>query len=216
MDFTKKSKVKFWVLIMNLYEMKNYLIKRFEETGYVPGFPSGVHKMTFMPDTVHKANIGIFYPGYKNTSGVKSYDYCVKFHASKYDSQFEPVTHEKIMENFAAVVYNNPSLTNLAIDLLCDISHSWENVQIEKYNELEFPDFTVGELIECICYIAVQEEINYPQEKNFLGYKRPFYSYLESIYASNGSGIIDFAVAIKRCNSNRRFVGLSNINYSII
>ncbi len=170
---------------------------------------SQLYTSSIQVPTVHHANIIIDFPGYKSIRG-STYDYCVRLNGIA-------VSHEDILNEIYHHICMAPENSRLMETLLHDVSQNWENVNLDLYQQLQFVDYTLEEFVESVCYISVQEEINYPREKRYDGYKRPFYSYLEAIYAANGSNLVTYDYAAARCRAkNWRFVPLPGIPYSII
>ncbi len=154
-------------------------------------------------------SLHIKFPGYKATANKP--DYLVQLDKNGTSTN---VSHEDIMCDLYDYVMMAPVANgHLAILLLSEIYSNWEDFDTSKFQPIKFNNFTLEEIIECICYISIQEEINYPQQKGYSGCKRPFYSYIEAIYAGNGSNLITMADAIHRCNSKLRFSPIPRIKY---
>lgn len=119
--------------------------------------------------------IAMRYPGYKTTS-TKS-DYCVVLVTGEVE---ESISHVEIMndlyrkttqENYAYMKRYLEDIARYGIDI--DIPDILFNVEGEG--------FSFQELTNLIFYIAIQEDINYPNTYH-QGRKMCFYRYLESIY----------------------------------
>ena len=68
------------------------------------------------------------------------------------------------------------------------ISRIWKAHGNKSYNKFgNFFDLTMEELLSCIKWIVLQEDINYPIAKNFEGRKMPFARYLEAIFITKNS-----------------------------
>ncbi len=192
--------------------MLNYLLELFNYCGYIPS--KIVNNSQLLTNEVRvpvnfPSEIVIAFPGYKSIRG-NTYDYRVSLNGIA-------ISHENIMNEIYHHVKMSPENYHLMEALLRDISQNWENINLNKYSQLQFVDYTLGDFVECICYISVQEEINYPRQRGYDGYKRPFYSYLEAIYAANGSNCVSYEEAIARCRAKKqRFQPLPGIPYSII
>lgn len=197
---------------MNLNEMRDYLMELFNYAGYIPSEIVNSNQLLtneVQVSVAFPADIVIAFPGYKSIRG-NTYDYRVSLDGVA-------VSHEDVMNEIYHYVNTSPENSQLMEALLSDISRNWENINLENYNQLQFPDYTLGEFVECICYISAQEEINYPSQRGYDGYKRPFYSYLEAIYAANGSNRVTYDLAVARCRAKKqRFIPLVGIPYDII
>ena len=196
---------------MTLNQMINYLTNLFAYCSYVPTNVTNRNQLysnSVQVPVTHAASIVITFPGYKSIRG-NTYDYVVSLNGKN-------IAHADIMDEIYNQIILSPMNANLMENLLADVSNNWENICLSNYQQLQFIRFTLEEFIECICYISVQEEINYPRQKNYDGYKRPFYSYLEAIYAANGSNLVTYSLALSRCNGTKRFAPLAGIPYNII
>lgn len=198
---------------MNLDQMQSYLMGIFNQYSYNPrgGNVGPLHVNQVPVQCIFNASIEISFPGYKSFSG--RHDYLVKLNQN---GNLWNVSHDDIMDEIYATVSQNPALGTIVESLLSDISHNWENINLNNYSSLSFPNLSLDEFVECICYISVQEEINYPTVKGYDGYKRPFYSYLEAVYSAYSNPIVSFSIAKSRCNSNYRFNPIEGIPYNII
>jgi hypothetical protein len=114
--------------------------------------------------------------------------------------------------------------TNLLSMYMPGNSTSKETMQIlhkiheeigKKYNsEGNQWDFEIEELYTAIGWIALQEDVNYPQEKGYEGRRMPFSRYLEAIqYAAEEKQI---KTIIWRALSHGRPKNLKDVDYSII
>lgn len=161
--------------------------------------------------TIFPANIWIEYPGYKNI-----HDFVVKFSNNNFFNM--PIKHSHIVKELYDSVLANPHLINDYYNFVIDVANNWEHVNLLNHPNIYFNNFTTGEVVEVMCYISAQEEINYPRLRGKDGYKRPFYSYLEGIYAAIASPTFTLQAAIARCNARVRFQGLQNTNipYNLI
>lgn len=119
--------------------------------------------------------LAIRYPGYKTTK--TKCDYCVYL----VDEEGEhPISHVEIMND----LYNKTTAYNFQhmkryIEQVATVGR---NVNID---ETLIPAFKQGfpfeVLTDLMFYIAIQEDINYPNDR-FQGRKMCFYRYLEAIY----------------------------------
>jgi len=180
---------------MNLIQMQNYLVLQFKKNSYIYNNANNIPNHTLRirnAPVVLNANITISYPGTK-----KGYDYLVLLNTNW------AVSHEDIMNEIVQAINKHNVPFSAIENLLIDISYNWENVNIMNYQNITFDRMTLSEFIETICYISTQEEMNYPREKNYDGYKRPFYSYLEALYST--TKVLTLTKAIIRCKTNSRF-----------
>ncbi len=198
---------------MNLLQMQNYLLNNFNQNGYYLGNPNNLqfHAVQMNVQCQLNANINVSFPGYKSVGNT--YDYLVELNKN---GMLWKVSHEDIMRDIYMVVSQNNQLGPIIEQLLSDISRYWENINVNNYSRLVFPNFSVEEFIECICYISTQEEINYPRSKGYDGYMRPFYSYLEAVYSAYNQPLVTINNAITRCNAKKRFTPIQGIPYGNI
>lgn len=117
----------------------------------------------------------IRYPGYKTTQ--TRCDYCVYL----VDRREEyPISHVEIMKD----LYNKTTQFNFEYmkRYIEDVAKIGRNVRIEHSLERAFDKgFTFEQLTDLMFYIAIQEDINYP-DAHYQGRKMCFYRYLEAIY----------------------------------
>lgn len=184
--------------------MLQNLINIFHQNNYYPANINQITRMTLPMPVVYNANITVSFPGYK-TRGRNSYDYLVQLNGVS-------VAHIDIMNEIYNQIMMNPGDAQLMENLLIDIANNWEDLDLMPYRGLIFTFCTLEEFVECICYISIQEEINYPSSSGYDGYKRPFYSYLEALDAAINRNAGMFQIAIARCTSTKRFVPLPNPN----
>ena len=69
--------------------------------------------------------------------------------------------------------------------LISRVQKAHGNKIYNKYGN--FFDLTVEELLSCIKWIVLQEDINYPLARNFEGRKMPFARYIETIFVTQNS-----------------------------
>lgn len=74
-------------------------------------------------------------------------------------------------------------------------------------------DLTIEELFKCIKWIVIQEDINYPISKGFLGRKMPYGRYLEAIHVLEGKGY-SLQDVIQRALSHLRPQKWPDMDYS--
>ena len=119
--------------------------------------------------------MAINYPGYKTTRA--KCDYCVYL----VDEDGEhPISHVEIMTD----LYNKTTMQNYKhmkqyIEDVATIGRDI-NIDISLLSAFEY-GFSFEVLTDLMFYIAIQEDINYPEER-FQGRKMCFYRYLEAIY----------------------------------
>lgn len=194
---------------MNLYDMINYLRECFSNASYL----DQKYSFNFRAETIYDVEITISYPGYKATSFFC--DYVVWL-----NNQFgnRNLSHVDIMNEFYESASNDNQNIELYNEFLIDISKYWEEIDLSKYSRISFPTLSKEEMLEVICYIAAQEEMNYPSRGRCLGYKRPFYSYLEAINAASSTPDITIEEALDRGVSRGSFekIPTFNIPYSRI
>lgn len=184
---------------MDLQQMMNYI------QGYTNTVTPNTIRYFYSQQvhTIFPANICIEYPG-KKQSG----DYLVKFTNSNFN--YQAIFHSDIVEELFDMVVANPNLINDYYDFVIDVANNWEHINLQNHPNICFNNFTNGEMVELMCYISAQEEINYPRTKGYDGYKRPFYSYLEGIYAAIAGPTFTLQDAIDRCEAQVRFQSLPN------
>ena len=195
---------------MNRMQMQQNLINTFHQHNYYPANINQIPRITLQMPVVHNANITVSFPGYKSR-GRNSYDYLVQLNGAS-------VAHLDIMHEIYGQIINNPGDAQVMENLLIDISNNWENINLAPYRGLNFTFCTLEGFVECICYISIQEEINYPSTSGYDGYKRPFYSYLEALYSAIYNNPAMFQASLARCKANARLVWLPdpNIPYASI
>ncbi len=119
--------------------------------------------------------LAIRYPGYKTTK--TKCDYCVYL----VDSRGEhPISHIEIMND----LYDKTTEYNFEYmkRYVEDVAKIGRNVRVERNLEPVFDKgFSFEQLTDLMFYIAIQEDINYP-EKFYQGRKMCFFRYLEAIY----------------------------------
>lgn len=82
------------------------------------------------------------------------------------------------------------------------------------YNKCgNFFDLTMEELLSCIKWIVLQEDINYPIARNFEGRKMPFARYLETIFITQNSSH-SLEEVIKRALAHSRPKQWREMDYS--
>ena len=74
-------------------------------------------------------------------------------------------------------------------------------------------DLTLEELFKSIKWIVIQEDINYPISKGYLGRKMPYGRYLEAIHVLEGNGY-SLQEVIQRALSHYRPQKWANMDYS--
>lgn len=192
---------------MDLQQMMNY-IQGYTNT-VTPN--TNVYSNIQQMPTMFPANIWIEYPGYKNIR-----DFVVKFSNNNFTNV--PIKHSDIVSELYYMVSANPNMINKYYDFVIDVANNWEHINLQNHPNIYFNNFTTEEVVEIMCYISTQEEINYPRTNGYDGYKRPFYSYLEGIYAAIAGPSFPLQAAILRCNAKVRFQQLQNasIPYHLI
>lgn len=122
--------------------------------------------------------LAIRYPGYKTTN--QKCDYCVYLVEGSIE---KPISHVEIMED----LYNKGTETNFSHlkKYVEDVARIGKDIKEEYYEDIDFnKGFSFKELTDLMFYIAIQEDINYP-ELHYQGRKMCFYRYLEAIYCKN-------------------------------
>lgn len=188
---------------MDLKHMVDYLNLYFKNNQIY----NDLHSNMFKPQMLYDVNLRILFPGYKSTPF--HVDYLVQLNGCN-------ISHDEIMEELYNYCCSNQNNINTIMELISDISHNWEEIDLNVYKIVEFEKYSLEEFLETICYISAQEEINYPRNKGYEGYKRPFYSYLEAIYAAMNEPVISIEDAISRCKLKARFYPKPEIDYTII
>ncbi len=119
--------------------------------------------------------LAIRYPGYKTTQA--KCDYCVYLVDSKGE---HPISHIEIMND----LYDKTTKYNFEYmkRYVEDVAKTGKDVRIEHSLERFFDKgFSFEQLTDLMFYIAIQEDINYP-ERYYQGRKMCFFRYLEAIY----------------------------------
>lgn len=121
------------------------------------------------------SQLAIRYPGYKTTRN--KCDYCVYL----VDEDGEhPISHVEIMYD----LYDKTTMQNYQYmkQYIEDVAIAGRNVNIHTSLFEAFEHgFSFEKLTDLMFYIALQEDINYPEER-FQGRKMCFYRYLEAVY----------------------------------
>lgn len=121
------------------------------------------------------SQLAIRYPGYKTTRD--KCDYCVYL----VDEDGEhPISHVEIMDD----LYNKTTIQNYDYmkKYIEDVAAIGRDVTMHTSLFEAFEHgFSFEKLTDLMFYIAIQEDINYPEER-FQGRKMCFYRYLEAIY----------------------------------
>lgn len=120
--------------------------------------------------------LAIRYPGYKTTSS--KCDFCVYLVDNNGEKS---ISHVEIMND----LYNKTTMRNYQymkryIEDVATIGRN-ANIPISLYYEYGNNGFSFEKLTDLMFYIALQEDINYP-EVRFQGRKMCFYRYLEAVY----------------------------------
>ena len=119
--------------------------------------------------------IAIRYPGYKTTS--TKCDYCVYL----VDENGEhPISHVEIMQD----LYNKTTLQNYEYmkKYIEGVAQCGKDIDISDLQVTSDDNgFSIEELTFLMFYIAIQEDINYPEQR-YEGRKMCFYRYLEAVY----------------------------------
>lgn len=158
--------------------------------------------------------LAIRYPGYKTTS--KKCDYCVYL----VDLNGEhPISHVEIMYD----LYNKTTRKNYLSmrKYIEDVARCGKRIDVCSYPGIPFDKgFTFKELTGLMFYIAIQEDINYPDSR-YQGRKMCFYRYIEAIYCKvNHNHSIEEAIKKATAKgyipSNWRDVGDLYNNISLI
>lgn len=119
--------------------------------------------------------LAIRYPGYKTTE--RKCDYCVYLVDEKGE---HPISHVEIMTD----LYNKTTVQNFKYmkKYIEDVAKIGRNISVDCVLAPVFDNgFSFEQLTDLMFYIAIQEDINYP-EARYQGRKMCFYRYLEAIY----------------------------------
>lgn len=133
--------------------------------------------------------LGIKYPGYKTSA--RRCDYCVYL---RDDGGEHPISHVEIMKD----LYNKTSMQNYPymkryIEEVATIGRE-VNMPASLFHTFE-RGYSFEKLTDLMFYIAIQEDINYPDAK-YQGRKMCFYRYLEAVYCKvNDNHKIEEAIA---------------------
>ncbi len=95
--------------------------------------------------------------------------------------------------------------------LISRVQKAHGNKGYNKYGN--FADLTIEELLSCIKWIVLQEDINYPIARNFEGRKMPFARYLETIFITQNSSH-SLEEVIKRALAHSRPKQWREMDYS--
>lgn len=120
-------------------------------------------------------NLIIKYPGYKTTR--TKCDYCVYLADEKSEN---PVSHIEIMQDlYAKTTVQNYRHMRRYVEA---VATEGKDIAIpDLLQESDMGVFSFEELTALMFYIAIQEDINYP-ETCYDGRKMCFYRYLEAVY----------------------------------
>lgn len=121
------------------------------------------------------SKLAIRYPGYKTTQ--TKCDYCVYLVNERGE---HPISHVEIMKD----LYNKTTKYNFEYmkTYIENVAKKGRDVRIENSLESAFNmGFSFEQLTDLMFYIAIQEDINYP-EARYQGRKMCFYRYLEAVY----------------------------------
>lgn len=123
----------------------------------------------------NEKKLAIRYPGYKTKEG--KCDYCV-YLVDKNGEQ--PISHVDIMQD----LYDKANETNYMYlkKYLEDVARNGKDIDFSNYAHICFDKgFNFQELTGLMFYIAIQEDINYP-DVYYQGRKMCFYRYIEAVY----------------------------------
>ena len=132
--------------------------------------------------------LAIRFPGYKTTKNRT--DYCVYLVE---ETNEKPISHIEIMCD----LYNKTTKDNYEVvkKYIEEIAIRGRDISKSEYSQIDFGigfDFDV--LTDLMFYIAIQEDINYPDAR-YQGRKMCFKRYLEAIYCKvNGKYILQNAI----------------------
>lgn len=119
--------------------------------------------------------LAIRYPGYKTTR--TKCDYCV--YLVDYEGE-KPISHTEIMND----LYHKTTEGNYndVINYVENVASVGLEINEQDYMDIDFSNgFDFKELTGLMFYIAIQEDINYPEQR-YQGRKMCFYRYLEAVY----------------------------------
>lgn len=119
--------------------------------------------------------LAIRYPGYKTTK--TKCDYCVYLVEGGVE---KPVSHIEIMQDlYEKTTLQNYKTMKSYIEAVAEFGKGIPVV--ETLQDFTGKGFSFEELTSLMFYIAIQEDINYP-EQYYQGRKMCFYRYLEAVY----------------------------------
>lgn len=164
---------------MGYFEEKQRIIDYITDDGVIIELtPSKDNEKAYYQELATYADmtkLAIRYPGYKTTQ--TKCDYCVYL----VDGRGEhPISHVEIMNDlYDKTTKNNFEYMKSYVE---DVAKIGRNVRIDPGLESAFnKGFSFEQLTDLMFYIAIQEDINYP-EVRYQGRKMCFYRYLEAVY----------------------------------
>ena len=129
--------------------------------------------------------VGMEFPGYKTCYPQGKYDYAV--FVRKNNKEWK-VSHKEIVRDLyrKALLLKNSGKIDLLYDFIFNLSTLADKLNLSSYTEIDTlcnsqNGFQIEELKYIISLVALQEDINYPQQQGKLGRKMCFYKYCEAI-----------------------------------
>lgn len=227
---------------MNYQLSKNYLLNIFQKNNFTKNVRNRRTNVSqvVVETCSNETQISISFPGYKaSISGSKVvYDYRVNITKN---GKTMVLSHTNIITDIYNKIKNGGMSSENLKDILVEGSQEGDidlaNVTIrlsyiptkppqtlisrvkvahgnKPYNQYGNSfDLTIEELLSCIKWIVLQEDINYPIENNYEGRRMPFARYLETIFITqnNSHSLED---VISRALTHLRPKQWSDMDYS--
>lgn len=201
---------------MNFKQSKNYLLNIFQQNSFTTNVQNNnTHASQVVIETCSNGTrISISFPGYKASVRENStvYDYRVDIIKN---SNTTALSHTNLMTDIFNKIQNGRMSANNLKDVLIEVAKEG-NIDLASiaanlpYNPVVPPqaliskvkeahgnkayndignsfDLTIEELLACIKWIVLQEDINYPIAKSYEGRKMPFARYLETIFITQNN-----------------------------
>lgn len=230
---------------MNFQYATQYLKSKFNDQGFKQLVAEEkYHKMSLSVQRCQNGSeIHLVFPGYKSkaTPRFTVYDYRVDL----YKQGFSPIalSHSNIIVDIYNKVLNGgmseERLRNALIEITLEGDIALEAIReslfytpknpseslknevkkahgLKNYNQNGNSfDLDIEELIASIKWIMLQEDINYPIAKGFLGRKMPLARYVEALFVTQYSHY-SLTHVIQRALSHQRPVNWKEIDYSFL
>lgn len=230
---------------MNFQYATNYLKSKFNEQSFEQLVQQGRHHQASISiqKCQNGSEIHLIFPGYKSkvTPRFTVYDYRVDLHKDG----FNPValSHSNIIiDIYNKVVYGGMSiekLYNALINITLEGDFELESIRENLIYTPQHPsealknkakkahgkknynqngnsfDLDIEELIASIKWIMLQEDINYPIAKGFLGRKMSLARYIETLFVTQNNSY-SLTHVIQRALSHERPVNWKEIDYRFL